>query len=377
MHFYVDETGHTGPNLFDSTQPVLYYGVLSSPDDLDKVAEAELAALRKKLGVQRLHAAELGIRRLDEVVDSLLTLQKKHRIRFDIWQVVKREHAIISFFDQVFDQGVNPAVPWYAYWTPFRYPLLLSLAGLFDDELVEKAWRARLEAHDGRSSSLFDEVCSELLARVHTLGDRRYIELITDALSWAMTHFDALGYNCKTGKQKLQIMPNMVGFQFVLHGICSRLGAPNRKADIVVDQQSQFNTTQRDLREFYYEIREKPWVHGPGLPVMDVTNMPVEPFVFQSGTQSAGLELVDIYLWTFKRSMEGKELTKPLTRLVYTNQNTARTDSVSLQSVAKQFKASLERLPEPTTEMIQKASECRDQEEARRLQHRVPAISQP
>lgn len=377
MHFYVDETGHTGPNLFDSTQPVLYYGVLSSPDDLDKVAEAELAALRKKLGVQRLHAAELGIRRLDEVVDSLLILQKKHRIRFDIWQVVKRDHAIISFFDQVFDQGVNPAVPWYAYWTPFRYPLLLNLAGLFDDELVKKAWRARIEAHDGRSSSLFDEVCSELLARVHTLGDRRYIELITDALSWAMTHFEVLGYNCKTGKQKLQIMPNMVGFQFVLHGICSRLGAPNRKADIVVDQQSQFNTTQRDLGEFYYEIREMPWLHGHGLPVMDVTNMPAEPLVFQSGTQSAGLELVDIYLWTFKRSMEGKELTKPLTRLVYTNQNTARTDSVSLQSVAKRFKESLEKLLEPTAEMIQKASECRDQEEDRRLQHRVPAISQP
>lgn len=30
MHFYVDETGHTGPNLFDPTQPVLSYGVLSS-----------------------------------------------------------------------------------------------------------------------------------------------------------------------------------------------------------------------------------------------------------------------------------------------------------------------------------------------------------
>ncbi len=39
MHFYVDETGHTGPNLFDSTQPILSYGVLSSPDDLDTVAE--------------------------------------------------------------------------------------------------------------------------------------------------------------------------------------------------------------------------------------------------------------------------------------------------------------------------------------------------
>lgn len=89
MHFYVDETGQTGRNLFDKTQPILSYGVLSSEADLDKVAEADLAALRKTLGVERLHAAELGVHRLSEVVDTLLVLQKNHRIRFDIWQVVK------------------------------------------------------------------------------------------------------------------------------------------------------------------------------------------------------------------------------------------------------------------------------------------------
>ncbi|PPC67089.1 hypothetical protein C1Y42_22355 [Pantoea sp. ICBG 985] len=376
MHFYVDETGHTGPNLFDRTQPVLSYGVLSSPNDLDKVAEAELASLRNKLGVKRLHAAELGMYRLDDVVDTLLVLQKKHRIRFDIWQVVKRDHAIISFFDQVFDQGLNPVVPWTAYWTPLRYPLLLNLSMLFDDELAEKAWRARLEAHDERSSSLFSEVCGELLQRVHSLSDARSVELITDALSWAMTNYDELGYNCKTNKEKLQIMPNMIGFQSVLHGICARLGAPNRKADIIVDQQSQFNTTQRELNEFYYQIREQPWELGPGLPVMDMKNMPAEPLVFQSGTKSAGLELVDIYLWTFKRYMEQKELTRPLSRLVYTNLKTARTDSVSLQSVAKRFKESFEKLPEPTTEMMVKASELRAVEEARRLAHRVQIVPQ-
>ncbi len=138
------------------------------------------------MGVVRLHAAELGMHRLDNVIDTLLVLQKKHRIRFDIWQVVKRDHAIISFFDQVFDQGMNPVVPWTAYWTPLRYPLLINLARLFDDELAEKAWRARLEAHDGRSAALLGEVCSVLLSRVGMLGDPRFIEIVTDALSWAM-----------------------------------------------------------------------------------------------------------------------------------------------------------------------------------------------
>lgn len=376
MHFYVDETGQTGRNLFDKTQPVLSYGVLSSDANLDKVAEADLAVLRKTLGVERLHAAELGLHRLSDLVDTLLVLQKKHRIRFDIWQVVKRDHAIISFFDQVFDQGMNPAVPWSAYWTPLRYPLLLNLSNLFDDELAEKAWRARLEAHDERSSSLFSEVCGELLQRVHILSDARSVELITDALSWAMVNFDELGYNCKTNKEKLQIMPNMIGFQSVLHGICSRLGAPNRKADIIVDQQSQFNTTQQELNEFYYQIREQPWALGPGLPVMDMKNMPAKPLVFQSGTMSAGLELVDIYLWIFKRYMEQKELTRPLSRLIYTNLKTARTDSVSLQSVAKRFKEFCEKLPEPTAEMMEKANELRAVEETRRLAHRVQSLSQ-
>ncbi len=70
MHFYVDETGQTGRNLFDKTQPVLSYGVLSSDANLDKVAEADLAVIRKTLGVQRLHAAELGLHRLSDLVDT-------------------------------------------------------------------------------------------------------------------------------------------------------------------------------------------------------------------------------------------------------------------------------------------------------------------
>lgn len=373
MYFYVDETGHTGPNLFDKTQPVLSYGVLSSSDDLDKVAEKELNVLRKKLKVERLHAAELGIHRLSEVVDTLLVLQKKHRIRFDIWQVVKRDHAIISFFDQVFDQGMNPVVPWMAYWTPLRYPLLMNLSVLFDEELAEKAWRARLEAHDERSAALFQEVCGALLRRVHVL-DSRSVELITDALNWASANFVQLGYNCKTNKERLQIMPNMVGFQSVLHGICNRLGGPGRKAEIIVDQQSQFNTTQRELSEFYRQIREQPWQLGPGLPVMDMKNMPAAPLVFQSGTRSPGLELVDIYLWTFKRWMEDKELTKPLSRLVYTNLRTASTDSISLASVSKQFQKAFENIPEPSAEMLEKARKVRDIDEARRLQHRVQGL---
>lgn len=64
--------------------------------------------------------------------------------------------------------------------------------------------------------------------------------------------------------------------------------------------------------------------------------------------------------------MEDKELTKPLARLVYTSLKTARTDSVSLQSVGKRMKAFFEKIPEPTTEKMAQVRELCELEEARR-----------
>nr|WP_140429724.1 hypothetical protein [Escherichia coli] len=102
----------------------------------------------------------------------------------------------------------------------------------------------------------------------------------------------------------------------------------------------------------------------------DGLNEPVT-LVFQSGTKSAGLELVDIYLWTFKRFMEDKALAKPLSRLVYTNLKTARTNSVSIQSVASRFKELLGKLPVPSAEIMRQAQELRDFDEARRMPYVV------
>jgi hypothetical protein len=371
MYFYVDETGHTGPNLFDASQPILSYGVLSSKHDLNKVAEETVLKFRKKFGVERLHATELGVHRLSEIADEILTLQKKLKFRFDIWQVNKQDHSIISFYDQTFDQGLNPAVTWSSYWTPLRYVLLLKIAFLFDEELAKKAWAARLEANDAKSMSMFNDVCEALLDRVNILPDERSRTLITDGLKWAKSHFIELGYNCKTNKEKLQIMPNMIGFQSVIHGICDRLGTPNKKADIIVDQQSQFNTTQKELSEFYLQIREQPWMIGPGLPIMDMRNMPTKPLKFQSSTKNIGLELVDCYLWIFKQFLANKELTRPLDRLIYINSHTSRTSIISLDAISERSVEFFENLPEPTEDMMHKAKGLTAIEEARRLKHCV------
>ena len=137
MYYYVDESGHTGTNIFDPEQPKLSYGVLSSKLNLDILAEQEFVSLRQKLGADRLHASELGTKGLSVIANDLIALQKRYQVRFDFYSIQKPDHAVISFFDQVFDQGMNPAITWTGYWTPIRYVLLLKLEIQFSQRLRE------------------------------------------------------------------------------------------------------------------------------------------------------------------------------------------------------------------------------------------------
>lgn len=367
MYFFIDESGHTGPNLFDESQPMLYYGVLSSSLNIDVVGASAVQRMRKTLSVPRLHAAELGNGGLVSIASELGKLQRALDLRFDLYRVAKPDHAIICFFDQVFDQGLNPAMTWTGYWTPLRYMLLLKVASLFDEELAKKAWEARLEANDTKSEKLVSDVCDELRGRLHQLPDARSRELLGDSLAWASKHPGELSYNAKTKHDKLSVMPNVIGFQFVILGIASRLRKCNRKAArVVVDQQTQFNRAQKNLHDYYIAASKVKLETGPGLPLADFTGIPDRPIEFLAGTKSYGLELVDVYLWIFKRLMEDKEVAPELVVLIEPLLRRGRTDEISLNALANRWSKWFAELPDPSEEQMKKGREIHDIDEGRR-----------
>lgn len=370
MYFYVDESGQTGLNLFDESQPFLYYGVLRSKLNLDILAEKDLKPLRKRLGVDRLHAAELGNGRLVEIADDLDKIKKKYNLGFDLHRVAKADHALISFFDQVFDQGMNPAVPWSAYWTPLRYVLLIKVAYLFDEDTLKKAWGARTSVNDKYANDLLIEVCETILSRVSNIPDARSREILTDSLSWAINNVKDLSYNVYTKKDTLQISPNLVGFQSVMHGIASRLKKSECKAKkVIVDRQSQFNAAQEWIANFYHETREVPWVMGPGLPEMNLTHMPTVPISCTAGADSAGLELVDIYIWTFKRHMENKALANELAPIINGQLHRGSYNEISINAIMNRWGKWFQELPEPSEEQLGKAKEMIFKQEEQRKHH--------
>jgi Protein of unknown function (DUF3800) len=368
MYFYIDESGHTGPNLFDRDQPTLYYGVLSSRVNVDALAAERLKRLRTRMRVQRLHAAELGNNGLLSILDDLVRLQSQLDLRFDLYRVNKPDHSVITFFDQVFDQGLNPAVTWTGYWTPMRYVLLLKLATLFDEDLAERAWHSRIELDDAKSQASLVAVCTELRARVYALPDARSRQLISDSLEWAATKPGELYYNAKTKEDRLAIMPNIIGFQSVMLGIADRLlNVQARAVRVIVDQQSQFNKAQKALADFYVAARSVPFKSGPGLPEISFKGIPTVPIEFSSSSDSAGLEIVDIYLWVFKRAMEKRELAPELYALVQPQLRRGRTDEISLRALAHRWEQWFEKLPEPTADQIVNAKELLAFDEVRRL----------
>ena len=346
---------------------MLYYGVLSSKLNVDVLAEEGLKRVRTQLGVQRLHAAELGNGRLVKIVKQVCDIQAKLDIRFDVYRIAKPDYAIISFFDQVFDQGMNPAVTWTGYWTPLRFILLGKLASLFDERLAELAWTARLELNDAKSEALLRQVCMELKERATSLPDARSIELISDALNWAAANPAEISYNANSKKDRLSVMPNIIGFQSVMLGIADRLNKTGRKASrIIVDQQSQFNKAQRTLADFYASARSFQFASGPGLPEMSLKGMPTIPIEFSSSAGSPGLELTDIFLWVFRRAIEKDELAPELYSLVKPQLHRGRTDEISLNALIKRWGNYFENLPEPTGEKLAEGKALIALDESRR-----------
>jgi len=377
MFFYVDESGNTGLNLFDPSQPALYYGVISSHIDLDVAAKPAVERMRALLGVDRIHAKDLGNDKLSMVAREFIEVQKTVNISFDFYTVVKADHAVMAFFDQVFDSGVNEAVRWSNYWSPLRFGLLLSLAMLFDEELAEKAWKSRIEGNDDNAQKILVEVCEEIILRLPELRDSGARNRLYDGLRWAIKHPGALSYNASTvglrKKEKKgpaqQISPNIIGFQFVMRGIANRLLESKCEASrIVVDQQGEFNAAQKTLADFYKQVSGLEFISGPQMPQLNFEAMPATPIEFCSSNESIGLELVDVMLWIHRRIAEEKPVSEDLMDIVKVNYHLGVTDEISFKGIWNRWKGFLTQrvdLSDLSPEQLAAAMAIRDAETAR------------
>ncbi len=65
--------------------------------------------------------------------------------------------------------------------------------------------------------------------------------------------------------------------------------------------------------------------------------MPTVPIKFSGGAESAGLQLVDVFLWIFKCHLEGKPLSKNLLQVIRRQSHRGNFNELSISAIESRW----------------------------------------
>ena len=361
MFLHIDESGNSGNNLFDQNQPLLSYGVLSSRWDVDVHAEDKRQAIVEKTGEAGLHANRLGESGLANIANLLVDLHQRFEFSFDYYFIHKPSFAVVTFFNAVFDAGINPAMKWDWYWTPLRFPLIGVLDNLLDQDLLRESWRLCLvpRARLDREKDSIRTLLTTVRERVdRSEAPERLREMLLDALAYGVKNPGDMDFGIYS---QTALSPNTIGFQFVLSALAYRQKIHRQAAlGITVDRQTQFNGAQVKT----YEIQSKlaAALRGNGVdrvrylthPFLAgvredtetlIDHFPEEKLSIQESSRSFGLQITDAYLWLLNRYIKTGEATpgfEPILESVLMN---GMIDGISMPAMANRWRAFEQELP--------------------------------
>ena len=303
----------------------------------------------------QLHATELGVTGLEKITSQLFELQNKFKFRFDFYYIHKPTYALVILFESIFDAGINPSISWHHYWTPLRFPLILRLASLINEELLKEAWQLNIAKRIEKKTDKIALFLKKLRTRAlesKTL-DERSREIIVNGVSYGIQNPLELDFGIGGVLNDQNILsPNAVGFQFVVQCIARRCRNRARRdgtVQITVDRQQQFNKKQAETyflqRQLSESIKEEnnfisnhPLYEGISRDDIALKGLPNTKPNFSASTDSIGLQIVDIYLWITKRLINNQKLPPPLHDLANTYLRHSSSDSISMEGMTSRWK---------------------------------------
>lgn len=309
MYAYIDESGNTGTNLFDSSQPMFLSLAMSSQVDFDLVFRDRLARIVTSTGLEKLHASELGVAGLESIARDLIELVEFSQVRFYFAYVQKTDVAVIKFYDAVFDPGENPAAP------PLVYPirglrllLLLKFNAILSVEETRLFWNAMISRPSESARNEAVSAIEGVLRRVWLLPDERSRQLIGDTLSWAKDNIQALSFWNQQKRDRYGHLPNLFTLPALMDGIDRSSKQWNsRIRGVVHDQQGQFGATLQHWFSFFRDREPERIVHFGDTPIQ-FGDFRESTFEIRDSTVSPGLQLVDVVLWAFSRMLSDRDL---------------------------------------------------------------------
>jgi hypothetical protein len=305
VFIYADESGNTGRNLFD-LQSIYWQGAIISVEDLGTVLEPVIDALRRRLSVDRLHAAEMrsvdSVRAITALMDAL---DASSTWAFHVTEIEKSWVATTKFVDTVFDSGLNKGARWHWYNVEaFRHLLCLILDSLFTDALLQDFWRAFLADDADAVGRVIRQLWDELKSRS---PDPRLSEVIGDAFRFALDNPDEItlaGSGRKTAYKPHT--PNMIAFTSLIAAV-HEFATEHRcePQAFIHDTQSEFNSV---MREYHKMLNKFLLARDPQSDLPTVVDMKTGLGEFRAMNSAAvpGLQAVDMLLYGYSKLHEPK-----------------------------------------------------------------------
>ena len=302
MFAYIDETGHSGRNIFDANSNFQLGTLLSKVDIATPVGEV-LDPFLKKKGVKRLHANEWPEYELITLSHSVLdSIEECGPWSLNLFSIHKPYIAPTKFVDMIFDPGENKATPGHWYWDEMhRHVLCLVTDTAMNRELAEKFWEAFL--NDDAKGII--NIAKNIGDSVRKSSEPEAIKKIfRNSIRWAKDNHEEFTLSVTEKRKGYQgHSPNVIAFTQAfqaIHQFCKNHDC--QPETIVHDQQQEF---QSELKRNYAEFGQMVILErGDGrFPSTEMAPYPKGTFTLMPSTHNHGLQAVDLLLWVYQREI--------------------------------------------------------------------------
>ncbi len=316
IYAYVDESGNTGKNIFDPSQPDYYTAALLSKGNFDAYYTDRIRAIAAKVGATSIHASELGLGRLDTIAADLFDLLLRAGPDFFLCRVEKKYLLATKMFDVLFDSGENAAVAWHNYnFRPLKIILAFKLGHVVTDAIAHDFWKCLLMIRERDARAALPSIGEALKARLHILPDRRSREVLGAGLDWVIKHPDCVQFTAEQQIAKKGHFPDLVAFANLLQGL-QEFSQHRRKkiACITHDQQNEFGRSLRTWHERFSNASSEvvEWAGER----YSLQWAPGSRFEMKRDEESVGIQMADVALWLYGQALKRKEIPPNCGRLL-------------------------------------------------------------